>query len=68
MRGFDVFDEDSWLDSFLRRQSSRLVKFYTQESERNKCDKSASQGYGLIVLNNDQDNVLKHAGLSSREV
>ena len=68
MRGFNVFDEDFWLDSFVRRQSSRLVKFYTLESETNKCALISEPGYGFTVLNNDQDNVLKHAGLSSREV
>jgi hypothetical protein len=36
----------SRLDSFVRHESARLVKFYTLESETNKCVKSASQGYG----------------------
>ena len=53
LRGFNVFDEDSWLDSFVRRQSSRLVKFYTLESETNKCVLISEPGYGFTVLNNE---------------
>ena len=68
MCGFNVFDQDSWLDSFVRRQSSRLVKFYTLESETNKFDKSASQEYQWTVLKNGKSEVLKHAQLCSRDV
>ncbi len=68
MRGFNVFDEDSWLDSFVRRQSPRLVKFYTLESETNKFDKSASHEYRVTVLKNGKSEVLKHAQLCSRDV
>ena len=68
MRGFNVFVEDSWLDSFVRRQSPRLVKFYTLESETNKCVKSASQGYRVTVRKNGKVDSLKHAQLCSREV
>ncbi len=35
-RDFNVFDWGSCLVSFVRRQSSRLVKFYTLESETNR--------------------------------
>ena len=66
MRGFNVFYEDSWLDSFVHHESARLVKFYTLESETNKCVKSASQGYGLLFLKNGKMKFLKHAQLSSR--
>ena len=68
MRGFNVFDEDSCLDSFVRHESARLVNFYTLESETNKCVKSASQGYGCAVLKNGKMDARKHAQLCSRTV
>ena len=67
-RGFNVFDEDSRLDSFVRRQSSRLVKFYTLESETNKCVLISEPGYGWAVLKNGKSDFLKHAQLCSRTV
>ena len=65
MRGFYVFDEDSSLGSFVRRQSSRLVKFYTLESETNKCVFISEPGYGFIVLKNGKSDARKHAQLCS---
>ena len=68
MRGFNVFDEDSWLDSFVRHESARLVKFYTLVSETNKCVFISEPGYGFTVLKNGWADVLKHAQLCSRGV
>jgi hypothetical protein len=68
LRGFNVFDKDSGLDSFVRRQSSRLVKFYTLESQTNKCVLISEPGYRWSVLKNDPWTFLKHAHLCSRAV
>ena len=68
MRGFNVFDEDSWLDSFVRHESARLVKFYTLESETNKCELISEPGYGFTVLKNGKVDSLKHAQLCSMGV